>query len=230
VINLTLNKSFLTNLIAFTIAVIGYFSPYYEEFLFTIGLFALSGSLTNWLAIHMLFNKVPFLYGSGVIPNQFEEFKTGIKHLLISEFFTRENVESFISQSSDALAVDIKDRIDFNHVFNSLIEAIEGSSVGGMIDMFGGKKVLEPLREPMIGKLEGIVVELLETEQQNNNDLYVSSKLMEQIEQIIDRRLQQLTPEQVRVIVQNMIGKHLGWLVVWGGIFGSLIGCLVALV
>ena len=40
--------------------------------------FALSGGITNWIAIHMLFEKIPF-YGSGVIPKRFEEFKTGIK-------------------------------------------------------------------------------------------------------------------------------------------------------
>ena len=42
------------------------------------GLFALSGGLTNWLAIHMLFERIPFLYGSGVIPERFEDFKQGI--------------------------------------------------------------------------------------------------------------------------------------------------------
>ena len=54
--------------------------------------------------------------------------------------------------------------------------------------------------------------------------------IIEQIEQIIERRLQQLTPEHVKDIVQCMIREHLGWLVVWGGVFGSFMGCLVALV
>lgn len=69
VVILTLNKSFVTNLIAMAITVIGYFSSNNSELLLTVGLFALSSSLTNWLAIHMLFDKVPFLSGSGVIPS-----------------------------------------------------------------------------------------------------------------------------------------------------------------
>ena len=28
----------------------------------------------------------------------------------------------------------------------------------------------------------------------------------------------------VKEIIQKMIRSHLGWLVVWGGVFGSLIG------
>ncbi len=28
----------------------------------------------------------------------------------------------------------------------------------------------------------------------------------------------------VKTIIEDMIRKHLGWLVVWGGVFGGLIG------
>ena len=62
-----MNKSFVTNLSAFILTIIGIFSPYYSEQILTVGLFALSGSITNWLAVHMLFEKVPLLYGSGII-------------------------------------------------------------------------------------------------------------------------------------------------------------------
>ena len=45
----------------------------------------------------MLFEKVPGLYGSGVIPARFEDFKLGIKALMIEQFFTKENIERFLS-------------------------------------------------------------------------------------------------------------------------------------
>ena len=83
-----MNKSLLTNLISATVTIYGLFSPIYSTEIFMAGLFALSGGLTNWLAIHMLFEKVPLLYGSGVIPNRFEEFKNGIKNLIMNEFFS----------------------------------------------------------------------------------------------------------------------------------------------
>jgi uncharacterized membrane protein YheB (UPF0754 family) len=41
---------------------------------------------------------------------------------------------------------------------------------------------------------------------------------------VIEKRLDELTPQLVKEIVQAMIKKHLGWLVVWGGVFGGLIG------
>ena len=57
------NKSFVTNALSVLIIVIGYISPVQAELIKSIGFFALSGAITNWLAIYMLFEKVPFLYG-----------------------------------------------------------------------------------------------------------------------------------------------------------------------
>ncbi|MDD1605497.1 MAG: DUF445 domain-containing protein, partial [Methylococcaceae bacterium] len=66
-----LNKSFITNATAVAIIILGTLSEI--GFIKSIGFFALSGAITNWLAIYMLFEKVPYLYGSGVIPDRFEE-------------------------------------------------------------------------------------------------------------------------------------------------------------
>ena len=67
-----MNKSLITNLVTLLITIYGSFSPFYSAEIFMAGLFGLSGGLTNWLAIHMLFEKVPLLFGSGVIPLRFK--------------------------------------------------------------------------------------------------------------------------------------------------------------
>jgi uncharacterized membrane protein YheB (UPF0754 family) len=97
-----MNKSFMTNFIAAVILVVGLLlgETQLAAILTMVGLFALSGALTNWLAIFMLFEKIPFLYGSGVVPAHFEEFKSGIRNLMMQQFFTAENVERFLSASS----------------------------------------------------------------------------------------------------------------------------------
>ena len=100
-----MNKAIITNLTATIITIVGYYSPQYSNHIFSAGIFALSGAVTNWLAIHMLFEKVPFLYGSGVIPNRFEDFKTGIKNLIINEFFNKGNIEKFF-QNNSAISSD----------------------------------------------------------------------------------------------------------------------------
>ena len=224
------NKSLTTNLVALVIIVIGYTTPVYSEIIYMTGLFALSGGVTNWLAIHMLFEKVPFFYGSGVIPSRFKEFKLGIKQLMMNEFFTPENIETFMGKQSEAFATDMKDAIDFDRVFAGLVEAIEGSPMGSMLGMLGGKKALEPLKEPVTLKLQEIMLEMKDTASAASEEQSLTSSLLLRVEQIVDQRLDELTPVQVKNIIQEMIRKHLGWLVVWGGAVGGFIGIGVSII
>ena len=224
------NKSLTTNLVALVIIAIGYTSPVYSEIIYMTGLFALSGGVTNWLAIHMLFEKVPFFYGSGVIPSRFKEFKLGIKQLVMNEFFTPENIETFMGKQSEAFATDMKDAIDFDRVFTGLVEAIEGSSMGSMLGMVGGKKALEPLKEPVTMKLQEIMLEMKDKASAVSEEKSLTSSLLFRVEQIVDQRLDELTPVQVKNIIQEMIRKHLGWLVVWGGAVGGFIGLGVSII
>lgn len=224
-----LNKSLTTNLVALAIICASYLSPKYNEIIYQTGLFALSGGITNWLAIHMLFEKVPFFYGSGVIPSRFEEFKLGIKQLVMTEFFTPKNIDVFIEQQTEALSTDISNMIDFNRVFDGLVEAIENSSMGSMLAMLGGRKALQPLKEPVSLKLQEILSEIKEVKSPETGKKNLGSSLITQVEQLIDQRLDELTPGQVKNIIQAMIRKHLGWLVVWGGAVGGCIGFSIAL-
>lgn len=220
-----LNMSLVTNLVALLLTVAGYFIPAYGNIVTTAGAFALSGAVTNWIAIHMLFERVPGLYGSGVIPLRFEEFKAGIKHLIVQEFFSREHIERFFAQHGAGAADAVNARIDFDRVFEHLTDAIVESKMGSMLNMLGGRKALEPLKEPIIDKLKGVVAELSSGDAAAGGDL--TDGLVRQVEEIIDRRLAELTPQKVKEIVEDMIRQHLGWLVVWGGVFGGLIGLLV---
>jgi len=54
--------------------------------------------------------------------------------------------------------------------------------------------------------------------------------IIDKIETVIDKRLNELTPQLVKEMVQAIIHEHLGWLVVWGGFFGGLMGVLFAII
>ena len=231
------NKSFLTNLIAILIIVAGYLCPLEPELMKSIGFFALSGAVTNWLAIHMLFEKVPLLYGSGVIPNRFDEFKFAIKDLMMKQFFTQENVEQFIEaeeqQGSNVLKIDpLLNAIDYEKIYEGLVTSIMESSFGSMLQMMGGEQALTPLREPFVKKLKTTLREMVESDRFKDvlrlglDSHKIGRDIVSKIETIIDKRLNELTPKLVKEIVQKIIKVHLGWLVVWGGVFGGILGAV----
>ena len=221
-----MNKSILTNIVALLITLIGIINPFENSLLLMIGLFSLSGGITNWIAIHMLFEKVPFVYGSGIIPKNFLMFKQAIKDLVIKEFFSRNNVEVFTSKISEEAIISISKNINYNNIFEGLTESIESSQLGGMLSMVGGKKALEPLRKPIIIKLETLFKSIIENEKRSNFGDEIVDNVYVRIEKLIDDRLNELSPQDVKKIIQNLIDKHLGWLVIWGGVFGGFIGII----
>ena len=221
-----MNKSILTNIIALLITLIGIINPFENSLLLMIGLFSLSGGITNWIAIHMLFEKVPFIYGSGIIPKNFLIFKQAIKDLVIKEFFSRNNVEVFTSKISEEAIISISKNINYNNIFEGLTESIESSQLGGMLSMVGGKKALEPLRKPILIKLETLFKSIVEDKKNSNFGDEIVDNVYVRIEKLIDDRLNELSPQDVKKIIQNLIDKHLGWLVIWGGVFGGFIGII----
>lgn len=232
-----LNKSFLTNFISVLIIAVGYVCPVQQELVKSIGFFALSGAITNWLAIFMLFEKVPFLYGSGVIPNRFEDFKLSIKQLMMRQFFNLDNIEQFIEseeqQGSGMINLQpFLQAVDYDKMYESLVSSIMESSFGGMLLMMGGPDALAPLKEPFTAKMQATLIDMIESERfksalKEGLDAHkIGVDIIDKIESVIDKRLNELTPQLVKEMVQAIIREHLGWLVVWGGIFGGLMGAM----
>ena len=234
-----MNKSDITNLVTVLIMAYGYSND--NQVIYMVGLFALSGAVTNSLAIHMLFEKVPFLYGSGVIESKFSQFKLSIHNLLMNQFFTKEHLSKFFQEevNSAKKTIDfekILNKTDFSPAYDSLKESVMQSSFGGMLGMFGGESALEPLREPFTKKLQASIISISQSDafQDVVNEALKSEDLSEDIYNklslIVDARLEELTPAMVKEIVQDMIKEHLGWLVIWGAVFGGLIGLVSTLV
>jgi uncharacterized membrane protein YheB (UPF0754 family) len=229
-----MNKSLITNIVAAVCVLVGYLSGH--AIVFSIGIFALSGAITNLVAIHMLFEKVPFLYGSGVITLKFKEFKSSIRKLILEEFFHKDKINYLLqSQQENLNLTPVVKKFDLDPAFDTLVGVIETSQFGPMLTMFGGSEALQPMRSTFVEKMQDTLIDI--TEKPDFKALMVnellggnSESIHATIEQAVEQRLDELTPTMVKEIIQNMIKTHLGWLVVWGGVFGGLFGLIAALV
>ena len=85
-----------TNLALFLGLIIGYLSHWgylmlvpaaWGGCLLTLSLYGLSGSITNSLAITMIFEKIPFVWGSGIIEQNFALFQQKLKETLMEHLF-----------------------------------------------------------------------------------------------------------------------------------------------
>ncbi len=227
-----LSKVTLTDCISVSLIGIGLSAtpPIANPILFT-GLFAFSGAITNQVAIYMLFNKVPLLYGSGVIEENFENFKLSIKEMMMKQFFNKEQLTAFFeNEEKNINLAPLVEKADFSPAFNALKQSVMESKLGDMLNLFGGEKALDTLEEPFVKKLQSAVVSIVSSQTfKKQIDHHLSSSslnddILKTVEELITKRLNELTPNMVNELVHELIHTHLGWLVVWGGVFGGLIG------
>ena len=235
---MNISKSTITDMVSVSLIGIGssMAEPYATPLLMT-GLFAFSGAITNQLAIHMLFNKVPLLYGSGVIEKNFELFKESIKNMIMTQFFNREQLLSFFKNEEKKIDLSpLVESADFSPAFIALKQSVMESRLGEALALFGGEKALDSMQEPFAKKLKSAVVGIVSSDSfkaQMNHHLEQSTfndEIFTTIDNLITKRLDELTPTMVNELVHELIHTHLGWLVVWGGIIGGVIGCVSALV
>ncbi len=233
-----MSKSFITDFISILLTGLSFVVPeeYHTPLLFT-GLFAFSGAVTNQLAIHMLFEKVPLLYGSGVIEKNFDTFKVSIKNMIMKQFFTKEQLGNFFAKEEQKINLaPLVENTDFSPAFDALSKTVMESKFGGAISLFGGEEALEGLREPFSRKLKSAVSSIVSSSvfkaqlDHHIKSSALSDDMITSVEGLITRRLEELTPKMVKELVQELIEEHLGWLVVWGGVFGGLIGLISSLV
>lgn len=195
------------------------------------GYFGFSGALTNWLAVHMLFEKIPFVYGSGIVPMKFEAFKTSIFNVVMGQFFTLENIRKFAQEKAiEKIDLDAMiDQVDTDFLFDGLVRALTANKMGNLMSLLGGRHLFDSLREPFAKIIRKRLLDLTRSDAfrqalNQHASVHLNEQLLDRVTDVVHHRLDELTPDMVKQIVQNMIRSHLGWLVVWGGVFGGLIG------
>jgi uncharacterized membrane protein YheB (UPF0754 family) len=229
-----MDKGWLTNGISLGLVGLSYaVDGMVANILRSAGLFALSGAVTNQLAIHMLFEKVPYLYGSGIILDRFESIREALKKLIMEQFFTPEKIENFVqSQERTIDLAPIIEKTDFTPAYEALLKSVMESPMGGMIGMFGGESLIAKLKEPFLEKIKVSTIEISQSESfmnALNTHLHQGgAHLSESIGGIVESRLAELTPVMIKEMLHALMKEHLGWLVVWGGVFGGAIGIVSA--
>lgn len=157
----------------------------------------------------------------------------------MEQFFNKADLEEFfhgagdVSEKMTAQLKKVIDDLDLDAAFESLLDVIMSSSFGGMVGMLGGRDALNALKNPFVDRMRDFFAEQLTGGSfQAQIQAALSSAMNDEairnkLEFMIDDRLNQMTPKMVKDIIQQMIREHLGWLVVWGCVFGGLIGLLV---
>ena len=190
----------------------------------------------------MLFDRIPGMVGSGVIA-AYLAIRAAVKETVL-----RRSSTAFLEQrlaggartrrprrpsATSPAAARVVAAADFDANLAARLEAISATPEGMMLQtlapLFGGVDGLVPALKPMLGVFgEDMSAELV------NRGLFkdVGATLVtvevahREIDVLMTARLEHLTPRMVKSLLEEVIRKHLGWLVVWGNVFGAIIGVL----
>jgi uncharacterized membrane protein YheB (UPF0754 family) len=151
----------------------------------------------------------------------------------MKQFFTKEQLGDFFAKEEQKIDLSpLVEDADFSPAFDALSKTVMESKFGSAITMFGGEEALDGLREPFARKLKSAVSSIVSSsafKAQLDHHIQTSAlsdDMIDSVEALIRRRLDELTPTMVKDLVQELIHAHLGWLVVWGGVFGGVIGLI----
>ena len=232
-----------------------------QAWILTAGLFAFSGGITNWLAVKMLFDRIPGLIGSGVIPARFREIRRKIMDLILEHFFDEEYLRRFFAENQQD--------IDWSRYIKSSGESSGGgkSPVASFVEQqwekLTGAEVIQPMIDEQIDRLSESSVGgflmivgldnvrpavnrfvsafvasmqdkvLAATEKVSASELQIeidAERVVEdirtQVEPLLEKKLQELHADDVKRMMEDVIRSHLGWLIVWGNVFGGALGIL----
>ena len=227
------HKGNVSNLISFCLLVVGLAASSqmaWSSWVLAAGLFGFAGGITNWLAVKMLFDRVPLLYGSGVIPNRFREIRKTVRDLILRHFFDVEYLERFFSGRIDALSDDpgLEEKVaellnsdEVDEIIERKLEELQATPAGAMLKMVGTAMV-KPMVKQFVSSLGSELAPRLAAEMAKSS-LDVES-LRQQVDQLLTAKLEELTPAVVRQMMEEVMREHLGWLIVWGNVFGGSIG------
>ena len=227
-------KGNVSNLISFSLLIAGLAgrsaAAPWSPWLLAVGLFGFAGGVTNWLAVKMLFDRVPLLYGSGVIPNRFRQIRQTIKDLIMRHFFAEDYLQRFFAEQTETISgngeleekiIALLDSPEADAAIDHKLEELAQSPAGMMLQMVGPQTV-KPLVKQFISGVGAELAPALAAEFTGNGPDVGS--LRQQVDQLLSTKLEELTPDTVKRMMEDVIREHLGWLIVWGNVFGGTIG------
>ena len=217
------------------------------------GLFAFSGASRTGSQSRCCSTVSPGLIGSGVIPARFKEIRRQVKELIVEHFFDEAHLRRFFAEhqqdidwkqylkqgegGSPQRAMILKqwDKLTapdvVQPVIDQQIEKLAESSIGGMLMMVGLDNVRPAVNQFVTSFVESMQDKVLAAAEEASDDIKIEldeekvvTDIRAKVETLLETKLEQLRAEDVKQMMEDVMRRHLGWLIVWGNVFGGLIG------
>ncbi|XP_065184684.1 uncharacterized protein LOC135815332 [Sycon ciliatum] len=199
------------------------------------GLFGFMGGFTNWLAVAMLFTKVPFLYGSGVVPARFKEIRVRLRKEMVTSVFDGRHFIRYVNQRTRTAvaSADVPQQIakflsnpEVDSILQRRLNEFRDEPVGQLLASVGVKADDQSTVKPaIIGASADLAPAVLTAlGQLNKTPVHLFRR---ELDAFITQRAENLDQETVTRMLKAVLRPHLGWIILWGSFFGMVMGIIV---
>lgn len=154
---------------------------------------------------------------------------------VLETFFDAPSLSQYVGdkaeqlKSSDYLQSKIRAILESEEVDAILTKHLDilfTKQEGMMLMMVGmTSQSLKPMVKPFLVQMDAEIAPAM-AGKFDPKSMIDAHKIREQVQELMRTKMEMLTPRMVKTLVEDMIRKHLGWLVVWGNILGGFIGLL----
>jgi len=202
------------------------------------GLFGFAGGMTNWLAIRMMFDKIPFLIGSGILLNNFVEIRDNVKKTTMATYFDAGHLSHYVTQKTEIILNSLQLDESIREVIRSpgvqalisdKIEEVFSTPEGLVLGLVVNKEKVKLNIMPSFENAGKDIVPLVSQLIRNSEHLS-EEKVRDQVDRLITSKLVEMHPKNIIAVVKEMVENELGWVIVWGNVFGGLLGLILEVV
>ena len=253
-----MDKGTLSNVISAAVVVVGFLLPEgtARDFLLSVGLFAFSGGITNSLAIKMLFDRIPGLIGSGVVPARFQEIREKIRSVILEHFFDEEHLrrylekhrgewdwKSWVRQTGDGRGpvVEIIEKHwdalaspeRLQPFVDAEVEKLLDSKIGGLLIMVGVDSVKPAVRQfvsSFAATMKSRVIELASKAEPSDAAIELDeAKLLRDVRAQVEVLLQEKLVELDAPVVKRVVEDVIRSHLGWLVVWGNVLGAVLGL-
>jgi hypothetical protein len=197
------------------------------RFLLSAGIFGLASACSNFLAVKVLLVTMFLSRHESVLQNS-------VRDIVMNIFFSKDRVEEQLvahvrkAMSTTSLMSTIQTILAHTRtqqlVRQYLDHILHYTKEGMMLSMLGvQKEALEPLLMPAViatlSDLAPIVADILEP-----SDVITPDAFLDAMERVVSHRTASLDVDDLKGIVSGVLSPHLSMLVLWGSLFGVVVG------
>ena len=106
---------------------------------------------------------------------------------------------------------------------NKIAATPEGILVQTMAPLFGGVEGMAPMLKPFLASFGEELLEVMVERVDLSAHVHI---IISEVDRLLSEKLLLITPVMVKELLEEVIRVHLGWLVVWGNVFGGIIGLI----